>query len=403
MATPLSRIGHRKTEPMRLVCIGNPYGLIPEDFFPKQAGRNYEMPRLLKPLESHRDDFTVFSNFDHGYSGGHRVVDTFLTGIKTIDAKSAIDGNISIDQLAAESVGAQTRFQSLNMGAGGSCEMCWTRSGVNVPVLTRSRDVFRLLFVDDPLAAKKQIGVKNQRRGSILDAIGQQARSLNRELSRPDQLKLDEYLTSIREVETKLEMSQYWVGKPKPDVQMREPGDGGFVESLGVFYELLALALQTDSTHVATLEIPEAFNTSNLGLQNSYHGYSHHGKAEKNLAGLRVIETFQTTEFGKFLDRLKQITLANGQPMFEKTILLFGSGMGNGSSHSNKNLPILVAGGGLPHAGHVVLPEEKNRRVPLSNLYVKLLQQFGIETDHFGASSGQLSDFDQLEQGTESR
>lgn len=373
--------------------------MIPEEFFPKQAGRNYKPPTLLKPLESHRDDFTVFSNFDHGYTGGHRVVDTFLTGIKTIDSKAAPDGNISIDQLAAEFVGAQTRFQSLNVGAGGGCEMCWTRSGVNVPVLTRARDVFRLLFVDDAKAAKKQLGIKNNRRGSILDSINQQAQSLNRNLSKLDQSKLEEYLTAVRDVENRLKMSQYWIGKPKPKVQMQEPGDEGFVESLGVFYELMALALQTDSTRVATLEIPEGFNTSSLGLQNSYHGYSHHGKAEKNLQGLRVIETFQATEFSKFLDRLKSIKLASGQAMFEKTMVLFGSGMGNGSSHSNKNLPILVAGSGFKHAGHVVLPKENGKRIPLSNLYVKLLQQFGIETDQFGASSGRLSDFDQFEKG----
>ena len=134
-------------------------------------------------------------------------------------------------------------------------------------------------------------------------------------------------------------------------------------------------------------------------MKNSYHGYSHHGKAEENLQGLRVIETFQATEFSKFLNRLKNIKLASGQAMLDKTIVLFGSGMGNGSSHSNKNLPILVAGGGFKHAGHVVLPQEKSKRVPLSNLYVKLLQQFGIETERFGASSGRLSDFDQFEKG----
>lgn len=130
-------------EPNRLICVGNPYGMIPEEFFPIQSGRDYQSTSLLKPLERHRDDFTVFSNFDHGYTGGHRVVDTFLTGIKTIDSKSAVDGNISLDQMATEFVGTQTRFPSLNVGAGGGCEMCWTRSGVNVPVLTRSRNVFR--------------------------------------------------------------------------------------------------------------------------------------------------------------------------------------------------------------------------------------------------------------------
>ena len=385
----------------RMVCVGNPYGMIPDDFFPQQSGRNYTAPQLLKPLERHRDQFTVFSNFDHGYTGGHRVVDTFLTGIKTIDAKAARDGNISIDQRAAEFVGTQTRFPSVNVGVGGGCEMCWTRSGVNVPVVTSARDVFRAMFVDDPPAAKQQMAFRNQRRSSILDSVNEQARALNRRLSKLDQQKLDEYLTAVRDVENKLEMNQHWIGKPKPEVDLPEPTEEGFVDSLEVFYELLALALQTDSTRVATLEIPEGFNTSALGLKNSYHGYSHHGKAEANLKGLRIIETFQTTQFGKFLDRLKKITLADGQPMLDQTMVLFGSGMGNGSSHSNKNLPILLAGGGFKHAGHVVMPEEKSKRVPLSNLYVKMLQEFGIETDRFGSSTGVLPDFSQLPNGAQ--
>jgi hypothetical protein len=294
------------TEPKRMVCVGNPYGMIPDDFFPKQPGRNYTAPQLLKPLERHRDQFTVFSNFDHGYTGGHRVVDTFLTGIKTIDAKAAPDGNISIDQRAAEFVGTQTRFPSVNVGVGGGCEMCWTRSGVNVPVVTSARDVFRGMFVDDPPAAKQQMAFRNQRRSSILDSVNEQARALNRRLSKLDQQKLNEYLTAVRDVEKKLDMNQHWIGKPKPEVDLPEPTEEGFVDSLEVFYELLALALQTDSTRVATLEIPEGFNTSALGLKNSYHGYSHHGKTEANLKGPRIIETFQTTQFGKFLDRLKR-------------------------------------------------------------------------------------------------
>ncbi len=390
------------SEPMRLVCIGNPYGMIPDDFFPEQSGRDYEITPLLKPLERHRNDFTVFSNLDHGYSGGHRVVDTFLTGIKTIDAKASPNGNISLDQLAAEVIGSKTRFPSLNVGAGGGCEMCWTRSGVNVPAMTNARDVFRALFVDDNVATNRSLAIKSDRRGSILDSVHQQANSLNRRLSKLDQAKLEEYLTAVRDVENKLNMSQHWLGKPKPKVDMKEPSENGFVDSLGAFYELMALALETDSTRIATLEIPEAFNTSNLGLRNSYHGYSHHGKDQKNLQGLRVIEEFQTSMFSKFLDRLKKIKLASGEPIFNKTVLLFGSGMGNGSSHSNKNLPIVVAGGGFQHSGHVVLPAEKNKRVPLSNLYVKLLQQLGMPANQFGSSTGVLSEFSSLGSGVKS-
>jgi hypothetical protein len=197
-------------------------------------------------------------------------------------------------------------------------------------------------------------------------------------------------------------MSRHWIGKPKPQVDMAEPVDGGFVESLSVFYDLIVLALQTDSSRVVSLEIPESFDTTSLGLKNSYHGYSHHGKAEVNLKGLRVIEKFQTEQFSRFLAKLKHTTLASGQPLFDQSVMLFGSGMGNGSSHSNKNLPIIVAGGGFRHAGHVRLPAEKQDRIPLSNLYVKILQQIGLETDWFGASTGVLDDFHRLGRGATS-
>ena len=379
--------------PRRLVCVGNPYGMIPERFFPEAVGLDYPMPVLLQPMEKHRRDFTIFSNFDHGVSGGHRVVDTFLTGVKTSDAKAMPDGNISIDQRAAEFVGTQTRFPSLNLGVGGNCEMCWTRAGVNVPTIDSSREVFRRLFVDDSPQEKQARGHRNDLQGSILDAVNEHAKALNRKLGKSDQEKLDEYLTSVRGVEKRLEMSDHWLTEPKPQVRMKEPEDGSFVESLGTFYDLMTLALKTDSTRIATLEMPVGFNTQDLGLRNSYHGYSHHGKDPENLKVLTVIEKFQMTEFSRFLDQLKTTEMPGGGTLFDDTMVLFGSGMGNGSSHSNKDLPILLAGGGFRHKGHVALPAAKADRVPLSNLYVTMLQRFGLEVDTFGTSK---STFDLL-------
>lgn len=384
--------GAAARSPMRLVCVGNPYGMIPERFFPHETGADFELPPLLEPLGRHRGEFTVFSNLDHGVSGGHRVVDTFLTGVKTSDASTMPEGNVSLDQKAAEFVGAQTRFPSLNLGVGGACEMCWTRTGVNVPVITSSREIFRALFVDDRAEMRKQISERNGRRSSVLDAVNEQAQSLNRRLGKEDQSKLQEYLNSVREVESRLRMSEHWLDHPKPKVDMAEPTDGGFVESLATFYDLMLLALQTDSSRVVTLEMPINFNTTDLGLTNSYHAYSHHGKAEENLAGLTVIERFQMEQFSRFLDGLKLIQESEGS-LLDRTMVLFGSGMGNGSSHSNRDLPILLAGGPFRHAGHVRLPDEPSKRVSLCNLYVSMLQQFGLETDRFGTSTGTLSDF----------
>ncbi len=382
--------------PMRMVCIGNPLGLMPDSFFPKTGGSDYALPPLLRPLARHRKDFTVFSNLDHDVSGGHSAVHAFLSGIKDQDASDWPEGNISVDQRAAEFVGARTRYSSLVLSTGSGdgdlkCKLSWTRNGVNVPPVTKARDLFKALFVqDDPrLRARRQSAYDVNE--SILDAVNSQAKILSRQLGKVDQEKLDEYLNSVREVEKKLGMSREWLHKPKPEVDYREPGEGDLSYTVPAFYDLLALALETDSTRVATLGVPGNINTADLGLVGSYHGFSHHGKAEKLRQGLFVIEEFQIKQMARFIDKLKAIKEPDGQSLFDRTMVLMGSGMGNGSSHSNKNLPVLLAGGGFQHGEHKVYPKEGHKRVPLCNLYGSMLQRFGLEIDVFNKGTGTLS------------
>ena len=382
--------------PMRLVCIGNPLGLLPDSFFPKTAGADYQTPELLEPLAHHRKDFTVFSHLDHDVSGGHRAVHAFLCGIRDQDASDWPERNISIDQRAAEHVGARTRFPSIVASVGHAdgdmaCRMSWTRNGVNVPPVTKAGELFRRLFVAESAEERRGKARAYDVNTSILDAVHEQARGLEGSLGKLDRRKLDEYFTSVREVERRIGMAGDWVDRPKPEVEMREPQDGPFTESLDDFYELVALAIQTDSTRVAALEIPGVIDTQNLGLNGGYHGFSHHGKAEVLQRGLLVIEKFQTTAFARFLDRLAGMQDADGARMLDRTITLFGSGMGNGSSHSNKDLPILLAGGGFRHGEHKAYPT--GRRVPLCNLYTTMLQRFGIEVERFNKATGALGDF----------
>ncbi len=382
--------------PIRMVCIGNPLGLMPDSFFPKGEGANYELSDLLRPIGRHRKDFTIFSNLDHDISGGHSAVHAFLSGIKDQDASDWPEGNISLDQRAAEFVGTSTRYSSLVMSTGEGdgdlkCKLSWTRNGVNVPPVTSARDLFKALFVqDDPrlLARRKSAYDVNE---SILDAVNSQAKILSRQLGKADQEKLDEYLNSVRELERKLGMSREWMHKPKPKVDIGEPGEGDLTYTVPAFYDLLALALETDSTRVATLGVPGNVNTADLGLVGSYHGFSHHGKAEKLRQGLFVIEKFQVEQMGRFLDKLKTIKEPDGQSLLDRTMVLMGSGMGNGSSHSNKNLPLLLAGGGFKHGKHKVYPTENHKRIPLCNLYGSMLQRFGLEIDQFNKGTGTLT------------
>lgn len=372
--------------PRRLVCVGNHLGFYPGNFFPQDIGKDYTPTSTLKPLDQHRNDLTVFSNLDHELNGGHGAVHGFLTSIKKNEAEGFPAKNISLDQAAAEHVGSATRFPSVNTGIYKGTDMCWTRAGVHVPPVSNPAALFRALFVNLPAAEREIERTRLQYRGSVLDALRDSANALNRNLNAADRNKLDQYLTSVRDVERRLQMSKQWIDQPKPKSPIDEVLDQErqHLDEVALFYELMALALQTDSTRVTTLETGMGFRTSELDLD-GYHGISHHGKAPGRIDQLKVVESFLTTQLSGFMDRLKEARI------FEDTLVVFGSGMSDASSHSNRNLPVLLAGGGVKHQGHLICPAEQHKRVPLSNLWLSVLQWFGSELDRFGRSTGTFS------------
>jgi hypothetical protein len=381
--------------PIRMVCIGNMLGYYGPEFFPKAGGRGYEMPSLLQPLAPHRDDFTLFSGLDHGLRGGHFAIHAFLSGVRSIDAKGMPEGNISLDQRAAEWVGGATRFPALTIGSEdglvGGCMMCWNRSGARVPPIPGPRALFRRLFISDSDAERKRLLDQFDLQGSILDAVNREAKSLVRHLDRRDQDKLDEYLSSLRDVEKQMELGRRWTDVPKPRPGIPEPEDTGFVSDLPVFYDLIALALQTDSTRIATLEIAGGFEASAFGLRKDWHGLSHHGQVQENIDGLLKIDLYQMEQFARFLGKLKSIKDGDGT-LLDHTMVLFGSGIGNANAHTNTHLPIILAGGGFKHGEHKVYPAQGPGRPPLCNLYLSMLQRFGLEANRFGTSTGTLRD-----------
>src|ERR1041384_1188867 len=269
--------------PKRMVCIGNSFGFHPPSFFPKNAGRDYDLPRLLEPVAPHRKDLTLFSGLDHGVKGGHFAIHAFLSGVRNIDAKGMPEGNISVDQGAAETVGGATRFPSLTIGQEdgfhGGPMMCWTRSGARVPPIAGPRELFRKLFISDNESDRASTADRFRLKGSILDAVQGDAKSLERRLDKRDQEKLDEYFPSVRDVERKLDLGKQWSQVPKPKPGIAEPQNTGLPSDLPVLYDLMALALQTDSTRIATLE-----------LDGGYHGLSHHGQVPEKIAALVSLE-----------------------------------------------------------------------------------------------------------------
>lgn len=371
----------------RLVCFGNHLGFYPEAFFPKNSGADFIISPTLKHIEKHRKDFTVFSNLDDGTNGGHAGVHAFLSGgIRKEMAAGFPEKNISIDQVAAEHVGSATRFPSITAGIDSGTNMVWKRSGVSVPPINNPAQLFRALFVDQDNASRVMQRKVLLHRSSVLDALRESAKTLNGKLDASDRDKLDQYLTSVREVERRLQMSREWLDKPKPKSPIKTIGQAErqHIEEMPLLCDLLALALQTDSTRVTTFEVPISFRTSELNV-GGYHSLSHHSKSEDRLGQLQKVEKYWMEQFGFFLNRLKE------KKVFNDTLVLLGSGMSDGSRHSNRDLPVLLAGGGIKHEGHLICPAEGSKRIPLSNLLLSTLQWFGCDRERFGKSTGAFS------------
>ncbi|MEN9573034.1 MAG: hypothetical protein RL514_889 [Verrucomicrobiota bacterium] len=369
--------------PRRLICIGNHLGFWPGGFFPTPEGRDYAISQTLAPLQAHRGDFTVFSHLDHGAKGGHGAVHSFLTGVKKEESAGFPEKNISIDQVAAEHVGSATRYPSITAGIGEGTNMCWNRAGVNLPPVDNPARLFEALFVESSAGAKASERERLSNRASVLDALRESAKQLGGNLDAADRSKLDQYLTSVRDVERRLKMSEAWLGRPKPKSPIGQVKDEERmqIEEIPLFMDLMTLALQTDSTRVTTFEVPLGFHTRDLDV-GSYHGLSHHSKQEGLLTQLQVVEKYLMTQFAHLFGKLKEAGL------MDSTLVVIGSGMGNASNHSNRDLPVLLAGGGLKHQGHVVCPAEERKRIQLSNLWLSTLQWFGVERERFGRSTG---------------
>ena len=387
--------------PIRMVCIGNNFGYVPHLFFPKETGSEYVLPSQIEVLERHRNEFTILSQLDHGQEavGGHGGVHAFLSGILSKNSKGFAEGNITIDQKAAEHSRVETRYPSLQMGCGTSVgnRLSWTASGAAIPPVENLTTLFSLLFQEPD---SKDIGLLQQahaRQKSILDLVKTDADRLKRQIGKADQEKLDQYFTSVRDLEKRLSQSEAWLDHPKPGVDFQLPAeadDFDFVERLPLYYDLITLALQTDSTRVITLEVSGiGKNSGGLPLTKGYHQLTHHGKVASYVEELSIIEKVHTAAFADFLDTLRSIEEPNGKSLLDNTMTLFGSGMGNASSHSNKDLPLILAGGGFKHGQHLRFEKDKSRgtQTMACNLYLSMLQRFGMEIDQFNTSTGTLT------------
>lgn len=405
--------------PKRAVFVYLPNGVNTLDYQILQSGKDYTFSRGLKPLEKFRDVITPISGLHHPHGLGHHhgCQSIWLTGAEIGQGKR---NSVSLDQLIAEKTAPMTRFPSLELSNTGR-SLSYNRDGIQLPAETRPADIFRRLF-EAPSGGIEQQRLALQRQGSILDAVLDEAKELDRKIGSEDQTRLDQYLTSVREVEIRTERADGWLDVPRPevdpatrrkierDVSQQDTGD-----YFRTMYELMILAFETDITRVVTFSSGDegkGLPVPALGINQTRHSLSHHNGDPDQMDRLTQSDQFNFEQFAWFLDRLSKIPEENGS-LLDSTVTLYGSGMAYGHSHGNANLPLVVAGGknmGFKHGQHLDFNEGHfdgynldengslqtshyqlcsrplNSDARVSNLLLSIAQKMDVEVEAFADS-----------------
>lgn len=383
-------------KPRRMLGICNNLGLLGDQFFPAEAGRDYALSPYLRPLAEHRNDFTVFSGVSHpNVDGGHPADVCFLTAAPH-PGSSSFRNTISLDQHIAEQIGTLTRYPSLTLSVNTRARsLSWTGTGVAIPPEEKAADVFKQLFLQgSPEQVAAQIRKLDTGR-SILDTVAGQAKELQRRVGARDRDRLDQYFTSVRDLEHRLQASRGWEQKPKPVVHAPLPIDPGgpeaYMKKVKVMYDLARLAFETDSTRAITLML-DGVSTPVLELEDAtikdgYHNLSHHGKSEDKRSQLKAIDEWHMKLLAGLVQDLKSVREGE-DTLLDRTMVLYGSNFGDANAHTCFNLPTILAGGGFRHGQHLAFSRTSN--YPLPNLYVSMLQRMGIEAERFASSTGTM-------------
>ena len=400
MIPGFARAGETKAVPRRFFAICNNLGLLPSKFFPApdQAGRDYQLSPYLELLGAHRDDFTVFSGVWHpDVDGGHPADNCFLTAAPH-PGSGGFRNTISLDQFAAERIGNLTRFPSLTLGVNiqqGQRSLSWTRGGVLIPAEEKPSEVFKRLFLNgSPEEVQEQMRRLSLGR-SVMDTVADQTRRLQRDVGARDRERLDQYFTGVRDLEQRMSQAGEWERKPKPVVSETLPVDPedarDYFGRVRLMYDLARLAFETDSTRLVALLLDSvnspAIHVEGESLTDGYHAISHHGKSPDKLRQLELVDRAHMKLLDHLLTELKS-RKEDGATLFDRTMVLYGTNLGDANAHVTTNLPTLFAGGGFKHGQHLAF--DRARNYPLPNLFVNVLQRLGIEADRFATSTGTM-------------
>jgi hypothetical protein len=377
----------------RFVGVSLSLGLHGPYLVPEGKGRaDYAPSPYLKPLQDIRERFTIVSGSSHpGVVGGHTAEGSIFSACP--NQRGATSRNtVSLDQLMAKHLGHETRFPSLVLNTGGSSSPSYTENGAMIPAESDPAKLFTRLFVDDSAGEQDRQADLIRSGRSVMDVIGGDARSLQRELGKGDREKLETWLTGVRELEQRLQANEEWVRRPKPKIASGMPRDIDRNNTISIeraMLEIVFLALQTDSTRFVTLHLPGNAKVATLdGVDQGYHSLSHHGRDEEKIEQLAIVEQAVLNEWAGFVRKL-QSAQAGARTLLDETMVLLTSNLGNASSHDNKNMPVLFAGGGFRHGRHLAF--DQNNNYPLPNLYLDALHQLGLQSESFATSTGGMT------------
>ena len=385
-------------KPRRMFGICNNLGLLPENFFPKTGGRDYQLSPYLEGLKEHRNHFTVFSGVSHPeVDGGHPADNCFLTAAPH-PGSAGFKNTISLDQYIGERIGHLTRFPSLTLGVNvqqGQRSLSWTGSGVLIPCEEKAADVFARMFLQGTKAETEAQVRKLETGQSILDAVAGQAKDLQRGVGARDRDRLDQYFTSVRDLEQRMQMSREWERQPKPKTKAPMPLDPAspkaYMDKVKLMYDMARLAFETDSTRSVSLLLDSvnspAIEFGEVKTSDGYHNLSHHGKSKEKLAQLKTIDEWHMKLLAELFTQLQSVK-EDGDTLLDRTMILYGSNLGNANTHVTTNMPTIFAGGGFKHGQHLAFDMQHN--YPLPNLFVSMLQRMGLETDKFASATGTM-------------
>ncbi len=403
------------SRPRRFCAVYFPYGVSMSDktesatqwlWFPRGEGRNFQFNNSLKSLEPLRDDVSILRGLSHpnGRSmGGHDTADIWLTGAELKGRQ--LRNTVSVDQIAAAELGKQTRFRSLTFSTDGgvgeatrSSTLSFAANGRPIPAINQPRLIFNRLFgVDDRSAVTLRQELNNSR--SMLDLVLDHSKSIRGKFSNQDRVKFDEYLSSVRQIEQRVQRSEAWLDVPKPNVNATglhlDADDNAPAEWIKTMYDLIFLAFQTDSSRIATYQLGNMNGATSiagkfpqlLGFGDKMHGLAHGWNKAGGAEKLGRWDQFRTEQLCYFLKRLKETPEGDGN-LLDHTIVMYGSS--NSNTHNNRNYPIVMAGGtglGLNHGRLLDFTD----KTPFSDVHLTILRRLGIDSESFADSTGEIS------------